>query len=55
MAAPLFYVDIKDHGFEGRGAWVAQWIKHLTFDFGSSHDLRVVSPQSGSTFSGESA
>ena len=23
------------------GAWVAQWVKRLTLDFGSSHDLTV--------------
>lgn len=26
-----------------RGTWVAQRVKHLTLDFGSGHDLRVVS------------
>ena len=25
-----------------RGTWVAQLVKHLTLDFGSSHDLRVL-------------
>ena len=32
------------------GAWVAQSVKHLTLDFGSGHDLRVVrfSPELGS-------
>ena len=25
-----------------RGAWVAQLVKHLTLDFGSGHDLRVL-------------
>ena len=25
-----------------RGAWVAQSVKHLTLDFGSGHDPRVV-------------
>ena len=24
------------------GAWVAQLVKHLTLDFGSGHDLRVM-------------
>ena len=24
-----------------RGAWVAQWVKHLTLGFGSGHDLMV--------------
>ena len=24
------------------GTWVAQLVKHLTFDFGSEHDLRVM-------------
>ena len=33
-----------------RGAWVAQSVKHPTFDFCSGHDLRVMgsSPTSGS-------
>ena len=33
-----------------KGAWVAHLVKHLTLDFGSGHDLRVVrpSPTSGS-------
>lgn len=32
------------------GAWVAQWVKQLTIDFGSGHDLEVLgsSPVSGS-------
>jgi len=25
-----------------RGTWVAQWVKHLTLDFISGHDLRAV-------------
>ena len=24
-----------------QGAWAAQWVKHLTLDFGSGHDLAV--------------
>ena len=36
-----------------RGAWVAQLVKHLTLDFGSSHDLRVV--RSGSMLGVDSA
>ena len=37
--------------------WAAQLVKHLILDFGSIHDLRVVSssPMSGSMFSAESA
>ena len=37
-----------------RGAWVAQSINHPTLDFGSGHDLTVVSssPASGSVLSG---
>ena len=33
-----------------RGAWVAQWVKRLTLDFGSGHDLTFLgsSPTSGS-------
>ena len=27
---------------ECRGDWVTQWVKYLTLDFGSGHDLRVV-------------
>ena len=27
-----------------RGTWVAQSVKHLTLDFSSGHDLRVVRP-----------
>ena len=27
---------------QGGGTWMAQSLKHLTFDFGSGHDLRVV-------------
>ena len=40
-----------------RGAWVDQLIEHLTLDFGSDHDLRVVgsSPSSGSALSMEPA
>ena len=40
-----------------RGAWVAQSVEHLTLDFGSGHDLRVVrsSPLSGSMLGVESA
>lgn len=36
------------------GTWVAQLVKHLTLDFGSGHDLRVVGsrPVSGSLLSG---
>ena len=32
------------------GAWVAQWVKHPTLEFGSGHDLRVMrlSPPLGS-------
>ena len=39
------------------GTWVAQFIKHLTLDFSSGHDLRFVSsnPTSGSILSGECA
>ena len=39
------------------GAWVAHWIEHLTLDFSSGHDPRVVglSPVSGSAWSGEPA
>ena len=39
------------------GAWVAQSVKHLTLDFGSGHDLRVMrlSPSLGSTLGMESA
>ena len=48
-----------NQGFKGemRGTWVVQLAKHLTLDFGSGHDLRVMrsSPKSGSTFSMESA
>ena len=28
--------------------WVAQWVKHLTLDFGSGHDLRVMGASSPS-------
>ena len=36
---------------------MAQWVKHPTLDFGSSHDLRVVrsSPGSGFVLGGEPA
>jgi len=39
-----------------RGAWVAQSVRHLTLDFGSGHDLRVMrsSPASGSAQAMES-
>ena len=30
------------------GAWVAQWFKHLTVDFGSGHDLMCLRPTWGS-------
>ena len=33
-----------------RSAWVAQLVKHLTLDFDSGHDLRVIGPQ-GNAFS----
>lgn len=38
-------------------AWAAQYIKHLTLDFGSSLDLRVKrsSPEAGSMLSGDFA
>ena len=26
---------------KSRGAWVAQWVKHPTLDFGSGHDLSL--------------
>ena len=29
-------------GCAERGAWVAQWVKRLTLDFSSGHDLTVV-------------
>ena len=40
-----------------QGAWVAQSVKHLTLDFSSGPDLRVVgsSPASDSVLNGESA
>ena len=40
-----------------RSSWLAQLVKHLTLDFGSGHDLRVMrsSLASGSMLSGESA
>lgn len=43
--------------YQLRGTWVAQFVKHLTLNFGSGHDLRVVrsSPASGSMLSEESA
>ena len=31
----------KFHEKKVRGAWMAQWAKHLTLDFGSGHDLMV--------------
>ena len=39
------------------GTWVAQLVKGLTLDFGSGHDLRVMSlsPASGSKVDMESA
>ena len=39
------------------GAWVAQWVEHLTLDFASGHDPRVMgsSPVSGSAWSMERA
>ena len=39
------------------GVWVAQSLEHLTLDFGSGHDLRVVrwSPMSGSVLCEEPA
>ena len=33
-----------------RGAWVAQVVEHLTLDFGSSHDPRVMGSSSASGF-----
>lgn len=43
--------------FSLRTAWDAQLVKHLTLDFGSGHDLRVMGsrPLSGSMLSRESA
>ena len=40
-----------------RGAWVAQLVEHLTLDFGSGHDLRVMgsSPVLGSVLSVQTA
>ena len=40
-----------------QGAWVAQSVEHLTLDFSSGHDPRVVgfSPASGSVLSMEPA
>ena len=40
---------------DGRGHWVAQSVKHLTLDFGSGHDLRILgsSGESGSPLSME--
>ena len=40
-----------------RGAWAAQSVEHLTLDFGSGHDLRVVrlSPVLGSALGMEPA
>ena len=41
----------------GQGAWVAQSVEHLTLDFGSVHDPRVMgsSPKLGSVLSVEPA
>ena len=41
----------------GLGAWGAQSVEHLTLDFSSGHDPRVVrySAESGSVLSGEPA
>ena len=41
---------------EPGGIWVVQSVEHLTLDFSSHHDLRVVrlSPILGSALSGES-
>ena len=40
-----------------KGSWVAQSVEHLTYDFGSGHDLRVVgwNPVSSFTLSREPA
>lgn len=40
-----------------RGAWVVQWGRCPTLDFGSGNDVRALglSSESGSTFSAESA
>ena len=40
-----------------RGTWVAQLVKHLTLEYGSGHDPRVVglSPASGNTLGMEPA
>lgn len=48
--------DFKHSGPSERGAGVAQLEKHLTLDFGSGYDLRVVgsSPMPGSSLSGSS-
>ena len=47
--------NFKNHNLVG--AWVAQLVEHLTLDFGSGHDLRVMrlSPGSGFTLGMESA
>jgi len=39
------YIPIKIYFIKAgcRGAWVAQLVKHLTLDFGSGLDFRVVS------------
>ena len=58
-AAPI--LAVKSECPKMRGAWVAPWVGHLTLDFGSGHDVRVLrwSPVSssalGSKLSGESA
>ena len=43
--------------YQLRGTWVAQFVKHLTLNFGSGHDLRVMrlSPKTGSKPSRKSA
>ena len=44
-------------GNRNMGTWVAQSVKHLTLDFGSGRDLRVLgwSPALGSRLSRESS
>ena len=43
--AKAFHFLISSLGFnlksDGRGAWVAQSVKHPTLDFSSGHDLMV--------------
>jgi len=53
---PLTDERIKKMWYIG-GTWVAQSVNHLTLDFGSGRDLRVMglSPTLGSVLSGESA